>query len=76
MQNLVLLQTVRFWEKVAPRGTKLVLPTAPRQPVTLYCGRVMTSWSVVICHVMDINTVMCHNVMMSWIQILSCVMMS
>ena len=44
------MDPVRFWEKVAPRGTKLVLPTAPRQPVTLYCGRVMTSWSVEIIH--------------------------
>ena len=59
------MDTVRFWEKVAPRGTKLVLPTAPRQPVTLYCGRVMTSWSVVICHVMYINIIMCNEVMMS-----------
>ena len=62
------MDTVRFWEQVAPRGTKLVLPTAPRQPVTLYCGRVMTSWSVVICHVMyinNINNIMCNEVMMS-----------
>ena len=32
--------------------------------------------SIVISRVTDTNTVMCHDVMMSWIQILSCVLMS
>ena len=34
----------RFWKKIIPSNTKLVLPTAPSSPVTLYFGKEMNSW--------------------------------
>ena len=34
----------RFWKKIVPSNTKLVLPTAPLSPVTLYFGKEMNSW--------------------------------
>jgi len=34
----------RFWQKIIPKNTKLILPTAPRASVALYGGVEMTSW--------------------------------
>ena len=34
----------RFWRKILPLGTKLILPTAPRAQVTLLGGREVNSW--------------------------------
>ena len=35
---------IRFLQKIVPANTKVILPTAPTSPVTLYGGIVMNSW--------------------------------
>ena len=35
---------VKFWKKILPNKTKLILPTAPKANVTMYGGIRLNSW--------------------------------